>query len=162
MGYQRFSKSTITALLIGLFVSALCFVLGFFYPILISKTTVLSFTLNSKSIYLIDTIELFYKEGDWFMVTIIGVTTIIFPVFKYVDLINRILEVIPVTEFYEKLMSQLDKWSMIEVFVIALVILSIKTNSNFMSLSIKSGVYFLCLSVLVRMGISSYLGFRKS
>ena len=149
-------------LLGALIISMVCFVLGLVYPILMAKTTLLGFNISAESIYLTETIRHFYESGDWFMVAIIGITTLVFPIFKYLDMVNRILCIIPVNEFYEKVMAQLDKWSMIEVFVIALVILSVKTNSSFMSMSVKSGVYFLAASVIIRMLISSYMGFNKT
>ena len=149
-------------LLGALIISMVCFVLGLAYPILIAKTTLLGFNISAESIHLTETIRHFYQSGDWFMVAIIGITTLIFPIFKYLDMVNRILCIIPVNEFYEKVMAQLDKWSMIEVFVIALVILSVKTNSSFMSMTVESGVYFLAASVIIRMLISSYMGFNKT
>ncbi len=154
-------EGTKLGLTIALAISLLFFVLGLCYPILMAKTTLLGFNISTESIYLTDTIHHFYENNDWFMVAVIGITTLVFPVYKYLDMLNRILGFIPVSEFYEKVIAQLDKWSMLEVFVIALVILSVKTNSSFMSMSVKSGVYFLAASVIVRMLISSYMAFTQ-
>lgn len=145
----------------SLMLSFIFFVLGLCYPILVARTTLLGFNVSSESIHLTDTLLHFYNTNDWFMVMVIGVTTIIFPVYKYMDMLNRVWGFITLSELYTRIIAQLDKWSMLEVFVIALVILSVKSNSSFMTMTVKSGVYFLAASVIVRMLISSYMAFTQ-
>ena len=144
-----------------LLISFIFFILGLTYPILVAKTSVLGFNLSSKSVYLTDTIKYFSDENEWLMAFIILITTLVFPLIKYVDLTNRILSIAPISARVHSFLSHLDKWSMTEVFVVALVILTVKMNSNFMSMEIRSGVTYLTLSIVFRMG-STYLLSSKS
>lgn len=59
-----------------------------------------------------------------------------------------------------KIFSQLDKWSMIEVFILALIVIGIKSGTNFVSVSMKSGAYFLAASVIIRMVLTTYIANR--
>jgi len=91
------------------------------------------------------------------MALLIGITTVLFPVLKYAVLFNGTLHLIPVRDSVQKVFSQLDKWSMIEVFILALIIMGIKSNSGFVSITMESGAYFLAVSVISRMFTSFYV-----
>lgn len=91
------------------------------------------------------------------MALLIGITTVLFPVVKYAVLVNGTLHLVPVRDSVQKVFSQLDKWSMIEVFVLALIIIGIKSNSGFVSITMESGAYFLAVSVISRMVTSIYI-----
>jgi len=145
-----------------LLISFILFILGLTYPILVAKTSVLGFNLSSKSVYLTDTIKYFSDENEWLMAFVILITTLVFPLIKYVDLTNRILSIVPISARVHSILSHLDKWSMTEVFVVALVILTVKMNSNFMSMEIRSGVTFLTLSIIIRMVAVHLLSYKSS
>jgi uncharacterized paraquat-inducible protein A len=146
--HDRYVKPIVCATLLCSFV---LFILGISCPILFTKTSVFGLTFSAKSVYLTDTIEYFYNERQWLMAFVIFITTLVFPLIKYVDLANRILNVVPIPEKLKSILSHVDKWSMTEVFIVALVILTVKMNSNFMSMEIRSGVTFLTLSIILRM-----------
>ena len=118
---------------------------------MVARSSVFGLTLSAKSVYLTDTIKYFSDEKEWLMALIILITTLIFPLIKYADLTNRIISFIPISDRVSSILGHLDKWSMTEVFVVALVILTVKMNSNFMSMEIRSGVTFLTLSIILRM-----------
>jgi uncharacterized paraquat-inducible protein A len=146
--YEKLKRPIPAILLLGSFI---LFVLGLTYPIMVAKSSVFGLTLTAKSVYLIDTIKYFLNENEWLMAFVILITTLIFPSIKYVDLTNRIFHVISIPNRVHSILSHLDKWSMTEVFIVALVILTVKTSSNFMSMEIRSGITFLTSSIILRM-----------
>lgn len=145
---QKF-KDSIPAIL--LLISFTLFILGLVCPILMAKSSVFGVTLSAKSVYLTDTIKYFSDEGEWLMALVILITTLVFPLIKYIDVANRVFSFFTISDKTHTVLGHLDKWSMTEVFVVALVILSVKMNSKFMSMEIRSGVTFLTLSIILRM-----------
>ena len=144
-----------------LLTSVILFVLGLIYPIFITRSSVFGITLTSKSVYLTDTIKYFAEEKEWLMASLILITTLVFPLIKYIDLINRALCLLRIPRRIQAILSQLDKWSMTEVFVVALILLTVKMNNNFMSMEIRSGVTFLALSIVLRMVAVYFLSFKE-
>jgi paraquat-inducible protein A len=140
---------------ITLFLSIECFVLGLVFPILSTKQQVLGIVLKYQEVKILDSVRIFYEEQDYFLAFVIFIFTILFPVVKYIDLTIRFLGK---KLRYNKICSvlqQLDKWSMLDVFLVALLLLNFKMNSNIIVMKLNAGTTFIALSVISRM-ISIY------
>jgi uncharacterized paraquat-inducible protein A len=125
-----------------------CFILGLMYPILSTKHQILGITLKYQEVRLFDSVRMFYREHDYFLAAIIFLFTVMLPVVKYIDLITKIF----VREMrYGKFLQQLDKWSMLDVFLVALLLLNFKMDSNIIVMQLKIGTTFITLSVILRM-----------
>lgn len=116
-----------------------------------TKKQVLGLVLNYEEIRLFDSIVLFYEGKEYLLGSIIFLFTIILPVFKYVEIGNRIFVLIRLPAKLDRLLHLLDKWSMLDVFIIALLILNFKMNSTILVMQIKVGTLFLAISIIVRM-----------
>jgi uncharacterized paraquat-inducible protein A len=135
--------------------SIVFFVLGLSCPILSTKQQVLGIVLEYEEIKLFDSVRLFYKEKDYFLASVIFVFTFIFPVIKYIDLIVKSLSINLIHKKLSVILQQLDKWSMLDVFLVALLLLNFKMDSNIIVMKLKTGTTFIALSVILRM-ISIY------
>lgn len=134
-----------------LVVSFLFYILGLSFPLLATKSKVFSFVLEYTEVKLFDSVELFFKEGDYLLALIIFVFTFLFPIVKYVTLCLEIGKLKLLSANAMHLLHKLDKWSMIDVFLVALLLLNFKMNSSFIVMDIKVGTHFIALSVVFRM-----------
>ncbi len=131
--------------------------LGLYFPILSSRTSILGITIEKKSLRLIDSVEYFYENNDLFLALVILIFTIVFPLLKYVDLALRLFSPKALPQRLVQTLSNLDKWSMIDVFLVALLILNFKLTTSFISMELKLGTTFIALSVVFRMLASHFI-----
>lgn len=127
------------------------FVLGLIFPIIATKQQVFGVTFSYKEVRLVDSIRMFYSENDFLLAGIILVFTILFPTVKFLELINRSLNWVAVSEKAGKILNALDKWSMLDVFLVALLLLNFKLDSSVVVMKLKIGTTFIGLSVILRM-----------
>lgn len=137
-------------LIIGLYlVSIALFVLGLMNPILENSVLL---GLQRNDIYLIGSVEYFFEEREYFVGTLILVFTFIFPIFKYIFLGFKVLNIrLTFEKAIAGVVELINKWAMLDVFVVALIIINMKFNSLFITSSIKSGTTYFAASVLVMM-----------
>ncbi|MEO1434470.1 MAG: paraquat-inducible protein A [Bacteroidota bacterium] len=134
--------------------SIVCFGLGLTYPIMASNTL---FGLNREEVFLTSSIRYFYKEGDFFVGSILLFFTFIFPILKYLFLGIQLAKIkLPGTKLFTIGLDLINKWAMLDVFVVALVIINMKFDSVFIHTMLKPGTTFFAVSVLLLM-ICSYL-----
>lgn len=136
----------------GLFVllvaSILLYTLGLYAPILKSTRLLICDSYSN----LPDSIDYLRKEGEPFLAIIVGLFTLVFPVIKYLSLLISFSR--PQTGLLGKLLGHIAKFSMIDVFVIALLIFVFKSNSWLIRLESQSGVIYFGLSVLLSIVVS--------
>jgi uncharacterized paraquat-inducible protein A len=110
-------------LLIILFLSAsiICFILGLIYPILSTKQSVFGIGLSFEELRLFDSVKAFYNSGDYFLSSVIFLFTIILPIIKYFELINRFFGFLKFSKKTTYILHLLDKWSMLDVFFSCLI-----------------------------------------
>jgi uncharacterized paraquat-inducible protein A len=88
---------------------------------------------------------MFFKNKEYFFASVILVFTFIMPVVEYINLIFRMA-----FNKESKMMQHLDKWNMIDVFLVALLILNFKMNSNIIVMELRMGTTFIALAVIFR------------
>ncbi len=130
------------------------YALGLYFPILVTRSQFLGFTLKRMEVRLFDSIELFYNSNEMALAIIILAFTIILPIAKYIELAVRIFKPPNQESIYSKLLQALDKWSMLDVFVIALLLMNFKMNSSFIAMQLMSGTTYIAISIVLRMGVS--------
>lgn len=143
-------QKRITILLI-LLISIVFFVLGLMYPLLSTKQQVLGIVLKYKEVRLFDSIRMFYESNDYLLSLIILLFTIVLPIIKFIELINRIHKFINIPKKINNFLHFIDKWSMLDVFLVALLLLNFKMDSNIIVMKLKIGTTFIALSVIIRM-----------
>jgi uncharacterized paraquat-inducible protein A len=97
--------------LVSLFFSIFFFILGLWYPILSTKQKVLGFVLDYKEVRLFDSVKMFYESNEYFLAIIILVFTILLPIIKFLELLNREFKIIIFTKTISKILHALDKWA---------------------------------------------------
>ena len=130
---------------ITLLLSIVFFILGVSFPLLSTKQQILGIVLDYQEINLFDSIVIFFNDKEYLLAAIILIFTFIVPVVKYFDLIRRLL-----LNKTDIAMSNLDKWNMLDVFLVALLLLNFKINSNIVVMKLQIGTTFITLAVLFR------------
>lgn len=136
--------------------SIILFVLGLINPIL-KNSTLMGF-MGEEFIYLIGSVKYFFAEKEFFIGTLILVFTFIFPIGKYIFIGFRLINLkFGQTKWVGNLVEIINKWAMLDVFVVALVIVNMKMNTLVISTSIEIGTTFFAISVLLLMSASYIL-----
>ncbi len=140
-----------------LLVSLLFFAMGLMFPLMQTGYGIGPITLRSEKIYLFTSFRYFFEQGEIFIGGLLLFFTIMFPTLKYIFLfliltgkkfpkhgrINTILEII-------------NKWAMLDVFVVAVLILNMKFDSDIIITRLEAGTTLFGVSVLLMM-ICSFL-----
>lgn len=120
------------------------FVLGMYFPILSTHTKIV-FKFDYEEINIFDSVKMFSESKDYFLAGVILIFTFIIPLVKYIELIIRILR-----NRTSKTLQYWDKWNMLDVFLVALLLLNFKMQSKVMVMDLKIGTTFIALSVIFR------------
>jgi len=152
------SKSTALIVLIA---SALFFCMGFMFPLLQTGYGIGPFTLKSDAVYLSSSFRFFFDKGEVFIGLLLLFFTIIFPVIKYIFLFLTLLgRRFPRHHFFATALEIINKWSMLDVFVVAVLLLNLKFDSGIIVSRLGSGTTLFALSVVLLM-TSSFIA-RKT
>ena len=140
------------------FGSIVFFVLGMLHPIMGSRKLM----LIKEDIYLIGSVEYFYNEGELFLGTLILTFTFIFPILKYLYLGTKLIGVkFKGGKFAEIFIDIINKWAMLDVFVVALIIINMKMNSFIIKSTVKAGTTYFAISILLLMICSLWLKYTE-
>lgn len=138
--------------------SIVFFILGMLHPIM--KTTM--FLLSKKEIYLIDSVEFFFEEGEIFIGVLILIFTFIFPILKYLYLGAKQLGFrFKGSKTSEVIIDIINKWAMLDVFVVALIIINMKMNSAIIKSTLQSGATYFAISILLLMVCSLWIKYSE-
>lgn len=144
--------SSLPALLRALLVfSVCCFVGGLTQPVFSSTR----FFFFHNDITLLGSITMLYQEGDIFLAIIILLFTVVVPLAKYVFLFTLLSATVRKTWVWpKKILGSVGKWSMLDVFVIALMIVTMKIQGGILRVELKTGTIFLALAVMSALIVS--------
>lgn len=138
--------------------SIVFFVLGMIHPIM--STTM--FLLSKKEIYLIDSVEFFFDEGELFIGLLILIFTFIFPILKYIYLGLKLIGIqFKGSKISAIIIDIINKWAMLDVFVVALIIINMKMNSALINSTLKAGASYFAASVLLLMVCSLWIKYSE-
>lgn len=143
--------------IIILIASLIFFILGFNYPLLHSGFGIGPFTIKSETIYISTSFRYFFDKGEAFIGFLLLFFTIIFPIIKYIFLFFTLLgRKLPKHGAITTALEIINKWSMLDVFVVAVLILNLKFDTSFIVSKLGSGTTLFALSVVLLM-TSSYI-----
>lgn len=128
-----------------LIMSIVFFILGLTNPILSNRIEIIGIGLNRKTISVFDTITLFWQTKDYLLAIIIGLFVVVLPIVKYIELIYRI-----VRNTNNRKFSNLDRWNMLDVFLVALLLLNFKMNEFSIVMDLRIGTAFIAAAVITR------------
>jgi paraquat-inducible protein A len=152
---QTYSKQSVPIALM-LFASLALFVAGILRPF--TEVTKMWIFENQISVY--DGLITLMKTREWFLFAILLVFTVIFPFVKILSLITIWLwpgltrqRIVQLYTF----VSQLGKWSMLDVFVVANLVLLLKSG-NIASIQLRDGCFLFFASVMLTLVASMWIG----
>lgn len=141
---------TIQALL---FITLVLFVVGIWMPILtISKLWILT-----DEVSILGGLWQLLEEGQYFIFLLIFVFSIVLPVAKlyYLFMLSTVNKVSSDNySRYLHLMHRYGRWSMLDVFVVAILIVTVKLGA-LADIEIEAGLYFFTAAVVLLMLITS-------
>ena len=138
--------------LIILFASILFFAMGFMYTLLQTGYGFGPFQLKTEQIYLSTSFRYFFDKGALFIGLLLLFFTIIFPILKYIFLLLTLLgQRFPRHHYVSTVLEIINKWSMLDVFVVAVLILNMKFDSTFIISKLGSGTTLFAISVVLLM-----------
>ncbi len=147
-----------TAVII-LLASVLFFIMGFMFPLLQTGYGIGPFTLRSDYIYLGTSFGYFFDKGEFFIGLLLLFFTIIFPTLKYIFLFLTLLgRRFSRHQFITTALEIINKWSMLDVFVVAVLILNMKFDSTIIVSRVENGTTLFAISVVLLMTSSFIAG----
>lgn len=141
------------AIVSGLTLSLLGFYLGITMPIF-SGT---KFWIFSQDISVMKSIGMLFESGEYFLGVLIFGFTLVLPAVKYLFLF---MAVFSQANWVQKLcnwVAKIGKWSMLDVFVLAITIVFIKLHDNSMNISSQIGIVCFAIAVLSSMVLTILL-----
>ncbi len=154
MRIKKFDKPKhIIAVLIYL-CSVIFFILGLTHPIMGAEVVL---GLKQTEIYLYDSFEYFFKKREYVLGVILLIFTLILPTLKYLFIGLKFFGFkIYKSRSMHHLLEIINKWAMLDVFIVALLIMTFKFESSFISNYVMTGASYFAISILLLM-ICSYL-----
>lgn len=152
---QTYGKRSLPIVLM-LFCALALFVAGIFRPF--TEMTKVWLFENRVSVY--DGLIIFIKSREYFLFTILLVFTVIFPFVKILSLIALWLKsglTRKQTVQIYTVVSHLGKWSMLDVFVVAILVLLLKSGSV-ASVKVQDGFFLFFASVMLTQLASLWIG----
>ncbi len=142
-------------LLLSLLVAALILLIaGMVLPML----TLTKFVFLKNSVSLVSGLHALWLEGKWLIAGVILLFSVVVPVAKLVVLFRLVLRPDSTLESERWLgwMHDLGRWGMLDVFVAAVLIVSVKLGSV-ASVQIHIGLYLFGTAVLLMMGLTHWV-----
>lgn len=135
-----------------LLASLIFFVMGFMYPLLETGYGIGPFTLKKDYVYISTSFRYFFDQGEVFIGLLLLFFTIIFPIIKYIFLFLTLLgRRLPRHQFFSTALEIINKWAMLDVFVVAVLILNMKFDSTIIVSRLQSGTSLFAISVVLLM-----------
>ena len=144
-----------------LLLSVLFFVMGFMYPLLQTGFGLGPFTFKRDYVYLGSSFRYFFDKGEIFIGMLLLFFTVIFPILKYLFLIFTLTgRRFTRHHWVSDSLEIINKWAMLDVFVVAVLILNMKFDSAIIISKLESGTTLFAVSVVLLM-VSSFIA-RKA
>lgn len=132
--------------------SLVFFIMGFMFPLLKSGFGIGPFTIKSDYVYISTSFNYFFEKGELFVGLLLLFFTIIFPILKYVFLFLTLFgRQMPRHGAVATTLEIINKWSMLDVFVVAVLILNMKFDSDIIVSKLEAGTTLFAMSVVLLM-----------
>lgn len=139
--------------------SLLFFILGFMYPLLQSGYSIGPLVLKRDKVYLWSSFRFFFDKGEAFIGVLLLFFTIIFPVLKYIFLFVTLSGFrLPRHRSMNTVLEIINKWAMLDVFVVAVLILNMKFDSRIILSKLEQGTTLFAISIVLMMSCSLVTG----
>ncbi len=139
-----------------LFVTLGLFLYGVFAPLLTLK----KFFIFGNTVSLASSLRQLADEGYWLLLVLVFCFSILLPLFKLVllfVLVNARLLDTGRHMRYVRWMARIGKWSMLDVFVVAVLVVTVKLGV-IAAVTVHAGLYAFAGSVFLTMGLTAWVG----
>jgi len=112
-----------------------------------------------NTVTLLSTVKGLFLQKDWFLFTVIAIFSLCIPVIKIAGLVLILNLEYAKNSFLDKtlhVIEVLGKWSMLDVFVVALLLVSVKLGV-LAKVEVHYGLYAFATSVLITMSLSLWI-----
>lgn len=112
-----------------------------------------------NTVTLISTVKGLFIQKEWFLFTVIAVFSLCIPVIKIAGLVLILNLEYAKNSFWDKTLHVIEivgKWSMLDVFVVALLLVSVKLGV-LAKVEVHYGLYAFATSVLITMSLSLWI-----
>ena len=143
-------------IVLTLLAATVFFVAGIFLPF--TSVTKLWLFENQVSVY--QGLVVLWQEGELFLFLILLVFTVCFPLVKISALLALWLcpgLTADQARAYFRFVSSMGKWSMLDVFVVAILVLTVKSG-GVASIRVQSGFFLFFVSVMLTQSASLWTG----
>ena len=130
-------------------------IIGITAPLL----TLIKFSFLENTVSLLSTVQQLYAEKEWFLFIVIALFSLCVPIIKITSLLLILNVSYPLGSFLDKSLQVIEtvgKWSMLDVFVVALLLVSVKLGA-LAKVEVHYGLYTFAASVLLTMGLSFWI-----
>ena|SRR5690349_1493359 len=142
-----------------LLTSIFFFVLGLLHPIMETGYGIGPIRLSREYIYLGTSFQYFLDKGEWFVGVLLLFFTIIFPIIKYIFLLLTMAGTrLPRHTVTATILEVINKWAMLDVFVVALLIMNLKFDADIITSKLHIGTTYFAVSVVLMMICSFITG----
>jgi len=126
--------------------------LGLFAPLM----TLQKFLIFSNQVSLYSGLADLWREGEWFLFALIGLFSVFFPLLKLLLLTAAVN--LPGDRRHGPLhwLEAVGKWSMLDVFVVALLVVSVKLR-GMASVQVQYGAYAFAIAALLTMFLVNWV-----
>ncbi len=139
------------------------YIFGVFAPLMTVKKAILFIPISGKSASIADGLWQFLLDGSYVLFLIIFVFTIIFPLFKFYVLFSLCRsnkKDRAKTQHTLQRLASISKWSMLDVFVVAILIVAVKIRS-LLKVEVHYGLYVFSISIIMTMLLTYFLAHPK-
>ena len=157
MATSLIKRFTVQGIIINLLL--LCSLIALIVGVIAPLLTLQKLYFIENTISLISTIETLYNENDWLLFTVITIFSLCIPVVKIASLIMITNIDFEPGSFLDKTLSVIEtlgKWSMLDVFVVALLLVSVKLGA-LAKVEVHYGLYIFALSVILTLILSLWI-----
>lgn len=157
MTHSLIKRFTIQGIAINILLlcSLVALVIGVTAPLL----TLQKLYFIENTISLISTIQALYRDQEWMLFSIILIFSLCVPVIKIISLLlitNVEYNPGSLLDKSLSLIETLGKWSMLDVFVVALLLVSVKLGA-LAKVEVHYGLYVFAFSVILTMALSFWI-----
>jgi len=131
-----------------------------FYGLQAPILTLEKFYVFSNTISLLSALQQLAKEAEWGLFVLVGTFSVVFPILKSLILLlvwNFDPSYGERHRRHLQWLSNYSKWSMLDVFVVALLVVSVKLGS-LAEAHVEGGIYAFAASVVLTMLLSAWIG----
>ena len=150
-------------ILLLLLCTLVLYFVGIFAPLMTVKKGFFFIYVSGKPVSIVSGLWQFLVEGNYILFVLIFVFTLSFPLFKFYILFKLCIysnKNMYKTQALARRLAHVGKWSMLDVFVVAVLIVAVKIRS-IAKVEVHYGLYVFATAILLSMLLTYVLAHRQ-